>query len=216
MRHRATALSIILTSCVIGGCSEATGEESLGAQALDSLSPLEAEALQDKQITMAELERSAAVYEECLVSAGFSVEVADQAILGPSRFATEVQVGDDPAEADRYDAAGQACYDDVEAIEAVWLLQNQASDEELAAVEAAFVECARTAGAPVAEGASFEDAVTAAQDFVQEAQASSGDPGDLPPDAVAVRDCLAPLSAQLVTPLPGLDDALEALTFDED
>lgn len=208
---RATLCAAVVALAVTACARHADDGDSPGARVLQGLGEFERQVLSDKEVSVAEIERASTIYAECLTAEGFSVDVEDPTNLGPSRWSVGFDTpADDSAEASAaaMDALMTQCYEDVDAVEAVWLLHNQPTEEERGRAQEVFVQCVAAAGVPGVSGLSFEDTAVAARDFTH-----AKDPSDQ--TAQAVMNCYTPeLMDASIMPLPGLSEALESLVVD--
>jgi hypothetical protein len=194
---------------VTAACGTDADPTTLGWQELQDLSALEREVLADKHVDLAELERATQVYIECLSGLGVRAVQPDLLRPGPSGVSSEFEAATQD-DADRVFEGIHDCYSEVSAIEAVWTLQNQASEEERQAAMAAFGDCVRNAGLDIASDASVEDAILAAREAIQEQRTAPGT-GTVGPDLAALEACLTTVTVALESALPGLEEALNEL-----
>ena len=216
-RHLTRSTAGLLAAAVLAGCGSpaATGSTSLGAQALRNLTPFEKKVLKDKTVSVAELMQATQVYTECLTAKQVGFEHGDPSDLGPSGIQTLITVAPTVPNPDAVAAAltakAHACLDSVAAVEDVWLLQHQLSQSDLDKAKSVFVRCVRAAGVPLAAGATFDDAGTAARKLLKDAT------GELDPstakgsEVVAIGGCMSSITQSSQVALPGLQQALDAL-----
>jgi len=200
----ATGLGIVIFALVVGGCGTSNDESTLGAEVLANLSPLEAEVLADKVVTEAELARATASISACLDGVG-----AERIESEPGALATDGGIllsATSEEELAEQEEAAATCITQADAIDAVWILQHQASDEEVAQSRQDFVSCLADLEV-VEDGATFEDALVAFGEHaqVEEPLQYNGEPSEL-------QQCSLHISqASGLSALPGLADALAAL-----
>jgi hypothetical protein len=216
-------LMLLLASCSRNGnkanivdTSGTSSKLSLGAQALQNLSPFEKRVLKDKKVTLAELLEATQVYEECLTANNINFQQTSATDLGPSGVATLITVPANVKDPDAYDAEMQnkayTCQDPVSAVEDVWVLQNQASQAQIDKAEKDYVACIRNAGISLPAGATFTQAGSAAKSFVQSLSGNEVDPTSaLGIEQTAVSNCMASIAQTSTVALPGLSQALAAL-----
>ena len=107
---------IALVGLVLSGCG-GYDPDSLGAQALRDLSPLEVEVLRDKVVTEQERTDAAAALQSCLIRAG-AEDVQIDAEFGVSYGFTGGE-----AELSAFDTLTDECDAETDAIGAVWFMQ---------------------------------------------------------------------------------------------
>lgn len=108
-----------------GTGAQATGDVSLGARALQDLSPFERQVLADKHVTAHELDEAIHTFTDCLTEAGIRYEIAP----GTPNMSNVIMYGGlangwDPTAQDDYDQKMEHCVDQVSAAQNVWILQN--------------------------------------------------------------------------------------------
>ncbi|WP_173159459.1 hypothetical protein [Phytohabitans suffuscus] len=160
------------------------------------MSDFERDVLRDKEVVPAELERARQIYLDCLAASGIRADQPEPLQPGLGGIVVGFDAPGDE-ESDIKLAAIDDCMSDVSAVQEVWILQNQLSEEQRTAAMATFVSCVRAAGLNLPQGTRFEDAVKAAQ--------------TAEPDTAALDVCLSRVTASLQTALPGLADALHHL-----
>jgi hypothetical protein len=192
-----------------GACGTGPDSNSPGWQELQNLSAFEREVLGDKYVDLAELERANQLYSACLTAADVSAVRPDLRRPGPNGVVKEYTAATQD-EANRKEARIAECYARVSAVQEVWILQSQASEEERQLAKAAFVDCARGAGLDVSAGASFDDTALAAHQFVEAAKMRAS-PDATGPDPNAVGACLKTIALALESAMPGLEEALDDL-----
>lgn len=205
---------VACTSCVtlvgfalLVGCSSQGGgesERSLGEQVLADLSEVESEILQDRFVTAAELDRAVTVLLACYERNGFQPDPYE-----PGTPATSIPVAVTAATEEELDALipkVDTCKAEVDAIDAVWVLQNSARPERLEAAQNSFAACIVDLGI-AAEGATYEEAAEAFGTVVSRVPAF--DEEGNPSEAQACADILTQEAGS--SALPGLADALAAL-----
>jgi hypothetical protein len=182
-------------------------ELSLGARELQDLSPFEKSILKDKVVTPTELRQSTHVFIECLNTnhIGHEVIAGDP---GPSGIQVDMELLEGAEEASKNKEV-DACLDNVSAVEAVWLLQNQPNQSDIEEAKADYVACVRHAGVNLAANATAADAGAAARQFNQGGSANASTPRGRQASALLV--CLETLVRSTQTALPGLGQALESL-----
>jgi hypothetical protein len=202
------------------GCGSQEDARSLGWQELQNLSQFEREALRDKHVEPTELDRATQVYVGCLSGAGVRAMQTDPKRPGPAGVVTEFEAASDKEE-NQKNTAIASCLAEVSAVQAVWTMENQSSEEEKQAAKESYVDCVRDAGLELAEGASFEEAHRSAGDAVSKPRAAPralGPEAENPDrdgvDTEALNLCARTVSAVFVTPLPGLAESLEELSID--
>lgn len=204
LRRATTVLGMAALAMVGGGCGTSIDEKSPGAEVLTSLTSLEAEVLADKVVTEAELTQATASVSACLD--GLGVERME---TEPGQLATDggILLGAATEEelAVQEDAAA-TCMEEADAIDAVWILQHQASDEEVAKSRQDFVACLADLEL-VEDGATFDDALVAFGEHaqVEEPFQDDGEPSELQQCGLLMSE------ASGLSALPGLADALAAL-----
>lgn len=208
-RGVAVALAIVIGVFFATGCSntQGSGDHSLGAQALQNLSPFEMRVLKDKHVSQAEFDESMQVYTECLTAAGLKYHIqSDQAGMGA------VQVTGTGAPSMGSDSAMERCVHQVDAVQEVWILQNHVSASDVDKLQAKFISCLRGAGLSIKDGASFADAENAVSQFTNslpEHYDNNSPDGIIAGKAdTCQQDYYSVSGAQ---PLPGLQEALDNL-----
>ncbi len=208
-RWVAAVLVAFIGVFLVAGCasSQGGGNNSLGATALQNLSPFEKGVLADKHVTEAELDQSMRVYTECLTAAGLKYQIQPgQAGMGSVWVIQTGKPGPDS------DAAMERCTDEVNAVENVWILQNHVGAADLATMQAKFISCLRDAGLPIKDGATFLDAESAESKFMTSLPGQYDDDSPVGVTADKVDTCQQ--NYQKVSgaqPLPGLQEALTKL-----
>ncbi|GAA3220846.1 hypothetical protein ACFP63_00690 [Oerskovia jenensis] len=208
-RNAAIGLGAIAILLIGTACSSAQGAPEIDARAIEllsSLSSIEQDALSDKVVSQDELEHGTRSYIECLESQGFATESTGLA-SGISGVVVEFEAGSDE-EADSKSKLAEDCRAEVDAIDAVWLLQKQPSASELEAAKSGFVSCAHDAGY---EEIAPEDSYEQATKVLQEAVKADRTEPDPPLRLELVEQCSLELQTATVTAVPGLSDALEQL-----
>lgn len=125
-RGMAAVLVLVSGAFLVAGCaSSGSGAgNSLGAQALQNLSPFEKRVLKDKYVTQAEFDESMQVYTECLAAAGIQYEIKPGEVgMGSVLMYNTGSPGPDST---TFDEDMRRCVDQVSAVQNVWILQNQA------------------------------------------------------------------------------------------
>lgn len=119
----AAALAVVVG---LAGCA---GDPALGREALADLSELETEALWDKFVEPDEIHHATDVLVECLRQAGFNVSyvgpvdgeyLPDEVVMGYSEWSDESD-----RHGDSMDLKAGECESEINAISAVWVLQNE-------------------------------------------------------------------------------------------
>jgi hypothetical protein len=183
----------------------------LGAKELQDLSPVETRVLKDKVVTSAELGDSTDVYIECLDAKKLGHQVVDDD-LGPSGILVDFSVSASVKSSDEDVAMyGKAkeCLDEVSAVEAVWILQNQPSQSDIEKAQNDFVACVRLAGVSLDPNATMADAGAAARQLISGGHVDVSTPHGR--KVAAVSECLTTLTRSTQIALPGLDQALKSL-----
>ena len=107
---------IALVGLVLSGCG-GYDPDSLGAQALRDLSPLEVEVLRDKVVTEQERNDAATALQSCLTRAGAeNIQVDDE-------FGVSYEFAGGEAELSAFDTLTDECDAETDAIGAVWFMQ---------------------------------------------------------------------------------------------
>lgn len=208
-RSSITRIGILLLLGMLTGCNQDGGDMSAGERVLLNLSDIEQEVLADKVVTLAELEKAAAIYAECVEPHVLEIEpwVPGQPISSSSTTITSNEKDEDAArvERDQLSREVERCYEEVDAIDAVWILQ-QYGDEPDDQAEQNFINCVYELGL-TKPNASFEESSIAYSAAAQQEFQS----GDVSPDSPIQRCGAAFTSDAGITALPGLADALAAL-----
>ena len=207
---------LLLTSCTASNAGSGAGGLSLGAKALKNLTPFEKRVLKDKKVTVAELVESTQIYVECLDALHFDHEVNDPSVLGPSgiEYGYEIPKGvqDQDAYSNKMELRADSCRNSVEAVEDVWVLQNQASQSDIDKAKREFVPCVRRAGVTLAPDATFEQAGLAAKKQMTDNASQEIDPQSSAGKAMlALESCMDSIGKESVVALPGLEQALKSL-----
>ena len=201
-------VGLVVSLALSTGCAESRGsDDSPGAQLLASLSAFESEVLVDRTVSLAELEAAGQAFAECLSAAGFT-PVNDGDGIGPDSIAAEIATpSEDLPEAERLareqrqEERYEGCRDLVDAVSAVWVLQNQASEAEIQATLATLPDCLSEAGLELPSGVSPQDAARAAQEDRTLDEAGRA----------AVDACLTAAARSSVSAPAGLAEALARL-----
>jgi hypothetical protein len=221
MPSRGWVTVVLVTAVVVlGGCGGPPDESYMGRRALEHLSAVERAALADKQVTLAELKQASQVYVDCVTKAGATPEPgqgSDPGYAGPSGFAVEYSLGQG-VDADVMEQRLDACRNEVNAVEDVWVLQHEASQADKQKAEQQFVTCARRAGLAVAADADWMDASRKAVSLLQDSGYyghASGSPAPSATaggvDVAALGRCVDDVSSKTSGALPGLAEALATL-----
>ncbi len=208
---KCVGVSVGLVYLLVSGCdAKESAAQTRGDKILSSLSDFERQVLSDKKVTRAEEQRALQIYSQCVRDAGMSVTVNSRNDrIGLSCLSVGSEGATEEVSSKMDDVISQ-CTNRVDAVDAVWALQNAPTKDEVKLAEANLRKCVVHAGVTVEETAGI-DAVFGA---VTETLQRSRERGQMPPDpgAMAVREC-----AQAYTdvagkvPLPGLEDALRKL-----
>lgn len=215
--RQVAGVTLVVALALAAGCSSSSGDgdTSLGEQTLSDLSALETRALTDKTVTYAELEEAGQAFTECLEGSGFATffEGTDR---GPGSVVAEIaspaeSLSDDEAqvEQDRQDAAYDGCLSEVSAVSAVWVLQNQASEDEIQAALDDLPDCLARAGVQMAPDSTAQEAVAAAAEF-------RSAPSSSETAITAVDVCLSTTASATESAQPGLAEALAGLDLRTD
>ena len=212
-----TLAGVLIAGVLLAGCGSATTTRStsLGAQALQNLTPFEKKVLKDKTVTVAELMQARQVYTECLDTNHVGFQPGDPNELGPSGVQTLITVAPTEPNPDAVAAAltakAHTCLDSVAAVEDVWVLQHQLSQSDLDKAKATFVTCVRNAGIPLPARATYADAGSAARTLLQNTTSELNPSTAQGAEVVAVGGCLSSITQSSQVALPGLRQALDAL-----
>ena len=202
---------------LLAGCGSpaTTGSTSLGAQALQNLTPFERTVLKDKTVSVAELMQARQVYVECLDANHVGFTHGDPSDLGQSGIQTLITVAPTEPNPDAVAAAltakAHTCLDSVAAVEDVWVLEHQLSQSDLDKAKATFVSCVRNAGVTLPDRATFDDAGASARTLLQDTTTELNPSTARGAEVVAVGGCLSSITQSQQVALPGLRQALDAL-----
>ncbi len=214
------ALPLIAVLPVLAACGPPGGADSLGAKALQNLTPFEKRVLVDKHVSLGELQQADQIYVNCLTTSGVTV-LPDQGVAndpGPDGYGlTWTYIND--SQNNKMNARAAVCQSQVAAVTAVWVLQHEASADQVAAAEGTFPNCAKRAGLSFAPQSRWEDVARQAETVLNNvlqsnptsSAAPTSDPNNPGLDVQGLGRCVDGLSASTATALPGLQSALDAL-----
>lgn len=210
---RYVGLLVAIVCVVVSGCETVSesGRQSQGDKILSSLSDLERQILIDKKVTRAEEQRALQIYTQCINDAGMQVVVdahtSDK--IGLDYVSVE-SAGESASDSSEKERARSACRNRIDAIDAVWVLQNAPTYEEIKLAESNLRKCVAHAGVKFDGEAGMDTVLAAIGEKLQRARGT----GDLNADSdvAAAQECVRIYSdvAGKVPP-PGLADALKKL-----
>lgn len=202
----ALAAGLVACGFILSGCSSAPDEskQTAGAKLLGNLSQIESEVLADKKVTRAEMQKTLQRYTQCIEAANLKVVDSGGDKLTISRL--QIDYGSDMSTYDASEKKVQECRSEVDAIDAVWEMQNAPSADDRKKALATFVTCLKAAGVQVPDNAS-EDAVMQAYRLAGET-ATKTDPKASAPGSSCASDYSQTVG---IAPVDGLSDALKGL-----
>lgn len=197
-----TAVAGLVAVALAGmtACGESRGRRDLGREALQNLSDRERVALADKRVDFGEYESANRHASDCLTALGLTVDPLELGKDGTFSIGW-LSVGKSEQEMAALDVETERCHAEINAINAVYVLQHGASKSELQDAEQDFRSCVEELGLSNADSAPVGQLAVALQDQV----------GNGAIDRPAAEACVQIIEAVDAQPLPGLEEALEQL-----
>ncbi|MDF0530054.1 hypothetical protein P0W64_06250 [Tsukamurella sp. 8F] len=190
---------------VLAGCGGPPAEqkESAGSRLLATLSAYERDALADKKVSRAEMQKALQKFTQCVEAAGLAVVDSGGRQLSLDRL--QVDYGSDMSTYDASEKKVQTCRTDVDAVDAVWTMQNAPTADERRRAVDTFAACLRRVGIAVPAGAGQDEVERVYRDSHE--KKAGGESGSDSGSGCATNyvDTMGPSAME------GLADALKAL-----
>jgi hypothetical protein len=199
----------VAVAALAAACGHSGTSKSEGAQVLQNLTPLEKTILADKNVSFGEYQLAEQDTVSCLRLAGFTVSDLAPDATGLLTFNVSHAVpnpGSDgnPDAVKTLSAQQDACQQRSEAVQAVYILEHAASEQQAKAAGTALVACLQKLGVTIPATTDPNDLKT----VLQSADAAVTT-NTITQDAE--NGCVDQYRSSSLQPLPGLADALSKL-----